>query len=137
VLLGGHVHVGERAFLGGAAVIHQFCRIGADTMIGGGARISRDVAPFCLAAERNAVIGLNIVGLRRRGIAPEALREIKEAFRVLNTPIGNPRKTAADALQRQRFSSAEALRFLEFFQGGRRGFARARRAGVGEAELGD
>ncbi len=67
VLLAGHVLVGDRAFLGGGAVIHQFCRIGESAMIGGGARISRDVAPYTLATERNAMIGLNFVGLRRRG----------------------------------------------------------------------
>ena len=66
VLLGGHVQVGNQAFLGGGAVIHQFCRVGESVMIGGGARISRDVAPFTLATERNAMIGLNLVGLRRR-----------------------------------------------------------------------
>ena len=58
-LLAGHVHVGDRSFLGGGAVIHQFCRIGEGAMIGGGARISRDVPPFTMVTERNALIGLN------------------------------------------------------------------------------
>jgi len=126
VLLGGHVQVGDRAFLGGAAVIHQFCRVGEDAMIGGGARISRDIAPFCLAAERNAVVGLNVVGLRRRGLKREVFREIKQAFRLINAPVGNPRERAIETLLRSEFTSLEARRFLEFFQGGRRGFARAR-----------
>jgi UDP-N-acetylglucosamine acyltransferase len=127
VLLAGHVQIGARAFLGGGAVIHQFCRIGEGAMIGGGARISRDIAPFSMAAERNAVIGLNIVGLRRRGLKREVMDEIKHAFRALNTPVGNLREIAASALQRGTFTSAEARSFLDFFQGGRRGFARARR----------
>jgi UDP-N-acetylglucosamine acyltransferase len=126
VLLAGHVQIGDRAFLGGGAVIHQFCRIGEGVMIGGGARISRDIAPFSLATERNAVIGLNIVGLRRRGLTREVVDEIKRAFRALNTPVGNLREIAASTLQRGTFASAEARSFLEFFQGGRRGFARAR-----------
>jgi UDP-N-acetylglucosamine acyltransferase len=134
VLLGGHVQVGDRAFLGGSAVVHQFCRIGEGAMIGGGARISRDIAPFCLAAERNAISGLNVVGLRRRGLKREAFREIKQAFGVIGTPVGNPRELATEALLRGGFNSPEARIFLEFFQGGRRGFARARRASRGEAD---
>jgi UDP-N-acetylglucosamine acyltransferase len=125
-LLAGHVQVGDRAFLGGGAVIHQFCRIGEGTMIGGGARISRDIAPFTLATERNALIGLNLVGLRRRGLRREVLAELKRAFRTLDVPVGNLREIAAEAVGTGQYASAEALAFLQFFQGGRRGFARSR-----------
>lgn len=134
VLLGGHVHVGDRAFLGGGALVHQFCRIGEDVMIGGGARISQDVAPYCLATERNALIGLNVVGLRRRGLARPVLRELKQAFRSVNASNVNPRKIAADMLSTGAVESAEALRFLEFYQGGRKSFVRIRRSGHGESE---
>jgi UDP-N-acetylglucosamine acyltransferase len=127
VLLAGHVHVGDRAFLGGGAVIHQFCRIGEGVMIGGGARISRDVAPFTLTTERNVLIGLNVVGLRRRGLDRKVLEEIKRAFHALDTPVGNLRELAAATLQTGAFTSAEARSFLEFFQSGRRGFVRTRR----------
>ena len=130
VLLAGHVQIGDRAFLGGGAVIHQFCRIGEGAMIGGGARISRDIAPFSLATERNALIGLNVVGMRRRGLTREVMEEIRRAFRALNTPVGNLREIAAATLQHGGFASAEARRFLDFFQGGRRGFARTRRRGA-------
>jgi len=131
VLLAGFVQVGDRAFLGGGAVIHQFCRIGEGVMIGGGARISRDVAPFTLTTERNALIGLNVVGLRRRGLDRKVLEEIKRAFHTLDTPVGNLRELAAAALQTGTFASVEARSFLEFFQSGRRGFVRTRR-GAGE-----
>jgi len=127
VLLAGHVQVGERAFLGGGAVIHQFCRIGEGVMIGGGARISRDVAPFTLTTERNALIGLNVVGSRRRGLDRKVLEEIKRAFHALDAPVGNLRELAAAALQTGTFTSAEARSYLEFFQSGRRGFVRTRR----------
>ena len=138
VLLGGHVAVGDRAFLGGAAIVHQVCRIGEDVMIGGGARISQDIAPFCMAAERNAVVGLNVVGLRRRGLKRDVVREIKQVFRVINASVGNPREMAEEALRRDEFSSPEARRFLEFFQGGRRSFARSRRAlGGGASNIDD
>jgi UDP-N-acetylglucosamine acyltransferase len=137
VLLAGHVEVGERAFLGGGAVIHQFCRIGASAMIGGGARISSDAAPFSMATERNAIIGLNVVGLRRRGFAREVVNEIKRAFRAVNVPVGNVRQIAAATMQRGELNSAEAHHFLEFFAGGRRGFARARRSVDDEVHEGD
>jgi len=128
VLLAGHVQVGDRAFLGGGAVIHQFCRVGESAMIGGGARISRDVAPYTLATERNAMIGMNFVGLRRRGFPSEVVHEIKRAFREVNMPVGNLRQIAAATLQRGEFGSAEARNFLQFFAGGRRGFVRTRRS---------
>jgi UDP-N-acetylglucosamine acyltransferase len=136
VLLAGHVHIGDRAFLGGGAVIHQFCRIGEGVMIGGGARISRDVAPFTLATERNALVGLNVVGLRRRGLDRKVFSEIKRAFRALDTPVGDLRALASAALQSGDFASPEAQSFLRFFEGGRRGFARTHR-GPGKLDTPD
>jgi UDP-N-acetylglucosamine acyltransferase len=124
VLLAGHVHVGDRAFLGGGAVVHQFCRIGESAMIGGGARISGDVPPFCMATERNTLVGLNLVGLRRRGFERQVVAEIKRAYHAMNDSVGNPRDKAASLLQREDFTSPEARRFLEFFEGGRRQFVR-------------
>jgi UDP-N-acetylglucosamine acyltransferase len=126
VLLGGHVHIGDRAFLGGGAVIHQFGRIGESVMIGGGARISTDVAPFCMAAERNTVYGLNVVGLRRRGFTREVLSEIKQAFRETFARGGNLRERAAEEISSGRYASPEARAFLEFLVAGRRTFARMR-----------
>lgn len=125
-LLAGHVQVGERAFLGGGAVIHQFCRIGEGAMIGGGARISLDVPPFTMATERNALIGLNKVGLRRRGLDRATLDELKRALRVVAIPTGNVRERASAALGRDEFASPEARALLEFYQQGRRGFVRPR-----------
>jgi UDP-N-acetylglucosamine acyltransferase len=137
VLLAGHVQIGDRAFLGGGAVIHQFCRIGEGVMIGGGARISLDIAPFCMATERNAVIGLNVVGLRRRGLTPVVMNEIKRAFRALSAPVGNLREIAASTLQQGAFISAEARSLLEFFQGGKRGFARPGQGSANDAADGE
>jgi UDP-N-acetylglucosamine acyltransferase len=134
VLLAGHVQVGERAFLGGGAVVHQFCRIGESVMIGGGARISLDVPPFCLATERNALIGLNIVGLRRRGFRREVIEEIKRALRAVDAPAGNPRALAATMLAGGELKSPEAQQFLSFFAEGRRGFVRTRRGSAADGD---
>jgi UDP-N-acetylglucosamine acyltransferase len=124
VLLAGHVEVGDRAFFGGTAAVHQFCRVGEGTMIGGAARITRDVAPFIMATERDEVTGLNVVGLRRRGLPAATLAEIKRAYRAVFAPTGNLRARAAEALAGGGYASAEAQRFLAFFSGGKRGFIR-------------
>jgi len=125
-ILAGHVQLGSHAFLGGGAAVHQFCRIGEGAMIGGLGRITRDVPPFTMATERNELIGLNKVGLRRRGVKAEAIAEIKAAFRVVCAPTGNAKELAAEALATNRFHTAEAQRFLAFFSEGRRGFLRRR-----------
>jgi UDP-N-acetylglucosamine acyltransferase len=133
VLLAGHVQIGEGAFVGGGATVHQFARIGEGAMIGGAARVSRDVPPFTMTTERDEVAGLNVVGLRRRGLPRQTVEELKRAFRAVNVSVGNMRDLAAAALAGGEYSSAEARRFLEFFREGRRGFVRARR-GAAEAD---
>jgi UDP-N-acetylglucosamine acyltransferase len=131
VMLAGHVTVGAFSFIGGGAGIHQFCRIGESVMVSGLSRISRDLAPFTINAERDAVSGLNLVGLKRRGFSREAIRELKEGFRAVYFGRGNIRELAAAALASGAYTTAEARQFLEFFAGGKRGFARAIRAGGG------
>jgi UDP-N-acetylglucosamine acyltransferase len=128
VLLAGHVHVGERAFLGGGLAVHQFCRIGESAMVGGLARITRDIPPFTMATERDELIGLNKVGLKRRGFSRAAISEIKQAFKDVYEALGSPRERAAHALASGHFQPPEALRFLAFFAGGRRGVIRPRRS---------
>jgi len=128
VLLAGHVHVGERAFLGGGLAVHQFCRIGESAMVGGLARITRDIPPFTMATERDELIGLNKVGLKRRGFSRAAISEIKQAFKDVYEALGSPRERAAHALASGHFQTPEALRFLAFFAGGRRGVIRPRRS---------
>ena len=129
VALAGHVTVGDHAFLGGGALVHQFCRIGESVMVSGHASITRDLAPYTMVAERDEVIGLNAVGLRRRGIPRTAIGELKQAFRAVYFTPGNIRAVAAEALAAGTYTSPEAGRFLQFFSQGKRSFARARRAG--------
>jgi UDP-N-acetylglucosamine acyltransferase len=128
VMLAGHVDVGSFTFIGGGAGIHQFCRIGESAMISGLSRISRDLAPFTINAERDEVSGLNLVGLKRRGFSRAAIRELKLAFRAVYFGLGNIRTLAATALANGGYETAEARSFLEFFAGGKRGFARADRS---------
>lgn len=134
-MLAGHVEAGAHTFVGGGAGIHQFCRIGDGVMVAGNASLTRDVPHFTMVAERDEVIGFNVVGLKRRGFSRAAIGELKSAFHEVYFTSGNIREVAAKALTTGRFSSPEAQRFLEFFAGGKRGFARARRA-IG-SETGD
>ena len=134
VLLAGHVSVGDFTFLGGGAAVHQFCRIGESVMVGGLSRITRDVAPFLLVAERDEVSGLNLVGLKRRGFSRDAIRELKEAFRQVFSAFGNIREAAAAVLAGDQIKTAESRRFLEFFASGKRSFARPPRGGAMSSE---
>jgi UDP-N-acetylglucosamine acyltransferase len=126
-LLAGHVHIEDHAVLGGGALLHQFMRVGRGTMVGGGARCTLDIPPFVMATERDEVIGLNLVGLRRQGYPAAAIRELKDAFRAVYFTTGNIREIAAAALADGSFQEPAARQFLEFFSGGKRGFSRARR----------
>lgn len=129
-MLAGHVAVGSFTFVGGGAGLHQFIRIGESAMVAGLARVTLDVPPFAMVAERDEIIGLNLVGLKRRGFPRETMRELKDAFRGVYFASGNIRTVAAGLLPAA--FSPEARRFLEFFGGGKRGFARARRDGSAE-----
>ncbi len=84
VALAGHVHIESRARLGGVLGVHQFVRIGRQAMVGGMARIDRDVPPYMLVEGNPArVRTLNLVGLKRSGMSPGNLQILKKAFRIL------------------------------------------------------
>jgi len=89
VLLAGHVEIGTGAMLGGNTSVHQFVRIGRQAMVGGLIPVWRDVPPFFLLRESGRVRGLNLVGLRRSGASPEALRELKRIFEMLRACAGS------------------------------------------------
>lgn len=83
VLLGGHVSIEERVFIGGGCVFHQHLRVGRLAICQGASAFSKDVPPFVIAAERNGVAGLNVVGLRRAGLTPAERVDVKSAFELL------------------------------------------------------
>ena len=119
--LAGHVTVGDNTFVGGAAVFHQCCRIGEGAIIGGASRISMDVPPFTMTAERNELIGLNLIGLKRRGYSREAIKALKLAFREVCGTSGNMKERAALRLGKGVAEEVERC-FLAFFADGKRGF---------------
>jgi UDP-N-acetylglucosamine acyltransferase len=84
VMLAGHVTVEDRAYLSGAAAVHQFCRVGTLAMLGGQAHVVKDVLPFVTVDGLSSlVVGLNQIGLRRAGFDLEGIRQLKAAYRVV------------------------------------------------------
>ncbi len=83
-VMGGHVTIGDNAVIGGAAAIHQFVHIGRAAMVGGMAGVEADVIPFgSVLGNRARLVGLNIVGLRRRGYDHAQIHRVRAAFRAL------------------------------------------------------
>lgn len=125
-LFGGHVHIHDRAFIGGAVGVHQFCRVGSFAMVGAHTKIVKDVPPYVTVdGAPAAIVGLNKVGLRRGGMEPTAIAQLKEAYRLIYRR-GLRWKDVLEALAGQ-FSDGPAAAYLEFFQAGKRGFTPERR----------
>ena len=83
-MLGGHVIVEDRAYISGGVAVHQFCRIGSLAMVGGQARVVKDVPPFVTVdGQSSYVVGLNQIGLRRAGYPSDQIRTLKQAYRTL------------------------------------------------------
>jgi UDP-N-acetylglucosamine acyltransferase len=82
-LLAGYVRVDDGAFLGGGSTFHQFMHIGRLVMVQGSSAFGKDLPPFVIAAERNSVFGINVVGLRRAGFTAKERDEIKAAFKLV------------------------------------------------------
>ncbi len=84
VALGGHVKIGDFAIIGGLSAIHQFVSIGKHAMISGGSLIRKDVPPYVKAArEPLSFVGINSIGLRRRGFTDAKINEIQAIYRIL------------------------------------------------------
>jgi UDP-N-acetylglucosamine acyltransferase len=101
VVLGGHVRVGDHVFLGGQVAVHQYVRVGEGVMAAGLSGLAADVIPFGYAFGQMAeLVGLNIVGLRRRGATRDEMHRLRRAYRVLflgaGTFAGRVDKVAAE-----------------------------------------
>jgi UDP-N-acetylglucosamine acyltransferase len=84
VALAGHVVVGDHALLGGHAAVRQFVRIGEGAMITGMSGVRADVIPWGMVqGSIGALVGLNVIGLKRRGVSKEDVHAIRRAYRRL------------------------------------------------------
>lgn len=82
--LAGHVQVQDFAILGGLSAVHQFVRIGRYAMVGGMTGVERDVIPFgSVMGDRARLSGINIVGMKRRGLSRDEIHDVRKAYRLL------------------------------------------------------
>lgn len=111
-LLAGYVRVDDGAFLGGGSTFHQFMHIGRLVMVQGSSAFGKDLPPFVVAAERNSVFGLNVVGLRRAGFSAKDRDEIKAAFKLIYLSGHNISQALKKAAEMK--FAAPAREFLDF-----------------------
>jgi UDP-N-acetylglucosamine acyltransferase len=85
--LAGHCEVGDRAILGGGSAVHQFSRIGNNAFVGGLAAVAHDVIPYGTVIGNHAYLaGLNIIGMKRAGIARAEIHAMRHAVKMLFDP---------------------------------------------------
>ncbi len=123
--LAGHVTIADGAIIGGLTAVHQFTRIGEQAMIGGMSAIAEDVIPFGLAVGNRATLkGLNIVGLKRKGVPRPEIHAMRAAFRRLFAEDGR----FADRLDEVAAASgdnARVMKIVAFMRGAsKRGLCR-------------
>ena len=122
--LAGHVTVEDRVVIGGIAGVHQFVKVGRNSMIGGLAKVVQDIPPFVIADGQPArVIGLNSVGLSRAGMSDDVRRELKKAFRILYRSGLNLRQAIAE-MEQELDSCEEVEHLLRFLRNAERGIMR-------------
>jgi UDP-N-acetylglucosamine acyltransferase len=84
VALGGHVEIGDGVIFGGLAAVQQFCRVGKGAMVGGLTGVNRDVIPYAMAfGDHVELAGLNLIGLKRRGLSRETINAMRATFRAV------------------------------------------------------
>jgi len=124
VQMGGHVEIGDWAIVGGLVPIHQFTKIGAHTLIGGGFRTVKDVPPYTIAGGVPLRFeGVNNVGLRRRGFSNDQLDSIKKVY----DTIYHSGLNVSDAVKKIKESFeiiTEVKNILDFIQASNRGIVR-------------
>ena len=125
--MAGEVQIDEWAIISGGTLVHQFTRIGAHVIIGGGSRVRTDVPPF-IKADRDPLtyMGLNTVGLTRRGFEKERIDEIHNIYRVIYQ-IGMNTTKALEYIEKEFKSSPDRDYILEFIRKSERGIIRGPR----------
>jgi UDP-N-acetylglucosamine acyltransferase len=124
--LAGEVNIDDWAILSGGTLVHQFAHIGAHVMIGGGSKVRIDVPPFIKAdREPLAYLGLNTVGLTRRGFEKERIDNIHNIYRVIYQKGLNFSK-ALEHVEKEFTPSADRDYIVKFIRTSERGIIRAR-----------
>jgi UDP-N-acetylglucosamine acyltransferase len=134
VTVAGHVVIEDQAFVGGMTGLHQFIRVGKMSMVGAMSRLAQDVPPFMLAeGSPPKVYGLNVVGLRRKGIPPQARTQLKRAYKLLYRSGLNLGQAMAEIAKLE--PTPELRHLIAFLQSTERGISGIARIDAGlEAE---
>ncbi|MDA9807868.1 acyl-ACP--UDP-N-acetylglucosamine O-acyltransferase [Flavobacteriales bacterium] len=121
VALGGHVTIGDYAIIGGLSAIHQFVSVGKHAMVSGGSLVRKDVPPYIKAArEPLSFVGINSIGLRRRGFSDDKIKEIQAIFRIL-FQNNNNNTQALLKIETELNASPERDEIISFVQNSGRG----------------
>jgi UDP-N-acetylglucosamine acyltransferase len=127
--LAGHVVVEDYALLGGMVAVHQFTRIGAFSMLGGGVLLNKDVPPYVRVARYPAsYIGVNVVGLKRKGFSAESVQRIQDIYHNLFVAAQN-RTQAISMIQQQLPDSPEKELIMGFVENSQNGIIKGLRRG--------
>ncbi|WP_298998689.1 acyl-ACP--UDP-N-acetylglucosamine O-acyltransferase [Flagellimonas sp. S174] len=119
--LAGHVTVGSNVVLAGMVAVHQFVSVGNHAFITGGSLVRKDVPPFVKAArEPLSYVGINSVGLRRRGFTSEKIREVQNIYRILYQKNYNNTQ-AASIIEAEMEATPERDEILQFIRDSQRG----------------
>ncbi|MDT0644002.1 acyl-ACP--UDP-N-acetylglucosamine O-acyltransferase [Zunongwangia sp. F363] len=119
--LAGHINVGEHVILAGMAAVQQFCSIGNHAFVTGGSLVRKDVPPYVKAGrEPLSFVGINSIGLRRRGFTTEKIREVQDIYRILYQKNYNNSQAVA-IIEAEMQASAERDEILEFIKNSQRG----------------
>lgn len=119
--LAGHITVGDYVVLAGMTAIQQFCTIGNHAFVTGGSLVRKDVPPFVKAArEPLSYVGINSIGLRRRGFSTEKIREIQDIYRILYQKNYN-NSQAVDIIEAEMEATPERDEILQFIKNSKRG----------------
>lgn len=119
--LGGHITVDDWAIIGGLSAVHQFVNIGAHVMISGGSLVRKDVPPFTKAArEPLSYVGVNSIGLRRRGFSTEKINEIQNIYRYIYLK-GNNVSQALEYIEANLPATSERDEIITFISKSSRG----------------
>lgn len=122
--LAGHVTVEDRAVIGGLAAIHQFCRIGKMSIIGGCSKVVQDIPPFMIGDGNPAETrGPNKVGLERNGVSESSQRLVKQAYKILFRESLNM-GAALERIEADLEQTEEIRHLVAFVRGSARGIAR-------------
>jgi len=124
VTLAGHITIQDYAIIGGLSAIHQFVQIGSHVMISGGSLVRKDVPPFVKAAhEPLSYVGINSVGMRRRGFSNDTIAEVQEIYRTIFVK-GYRNSHAVEIVENEIKASPERDSILTFIRNSSRGIMR-------------